>query len=1115
MRSYNSRSQKVRSDSSRHHKMIGGVDEYGNNHLDEINFVNIEKILGKNFLDVVNNIESGTIEKVDDNYVNKITGIAAMFRKLDGNIKDAGGNRTSSSDMYNLIFNEEIKVPTDYYYIPWNDLLFGNTNNVSQLIRYKINTTTKPAEAGKPETHSASVSIIFEIAARCYFACYPNFPPDINMIYENPILTAIQENNMTGYRKIDSIFTDKEYNLGECIGNFWEGIKNDTEINNFVDNLKTGADPQINNDYTLFIEAATNLSNKYLVNRPASGISGPSSPASPRREFGAAPPPKPIHYDDMSMFDFPPRTHHPPMTGGRSNTKKQIGGDDTNITTLIDIINIVRAIPFKNNNFMSVLFNPILAGNNFGGPTGSKAITSAKIGEKTYKFLYLGSTLLSVPYDVDFLATIKEFIENINNKDDGWIYMIIYMLIIEHVYIGDVDAVDLIHNLPKLSIEDFRTNYHKFLLSYEFKDKNFHNYIKPELDSTVIIETDDFTTNLDDSHVLKFYEDTINDSANFDTYNRFFKLVDTSGTRVPLNSAITDDATKYRLVPRRESDPGEMRGGGNGDDLVFFSILPALTAPVTVTIEGTSVALDPGQNFIGQVARNAYANLEYDIDVRSTTGGSPVKYKKTLVEIKDIVSSPDAVVSVGAYDGAMERLANRDDKDTTRWINIENNLNENILQQANKDQYEWKYKDGKYEAKTGATVDQGAVCNFVDDDKQDCMRDVIKCIESKECDDMIDLDYKSNMDPTFLKEAVVKINPIIAYEILKRFAFGSIEEIGKDAKLQGIKYYKVQSVNSWIKDFKSEDEGRECGNMHGDMCGSIYKVLGKPTFDKIKKLMEDNKPLFFEFLSYLVEWVNANPQVLNRELNFGNLYQAHDKDRLKPDKQFDKFYNVSPYKKASDIARRVRCSVQQVSSVIGGVRDFGWGYLQSGGNVQMPLNRNVIGNPHSKYSYEMDGGRIASHVSNEIELLKTPFAYETFKDIYSQLEGAIKLFDGATIATKTTDEINTKLEKLKNDEVELQESLLNFYKRIELFKASGGKINPFNTDNEEFKYLLKKHAGLLQQDAAYTRRATNLLDVYNTLAKAIEEMARSYTNSKNGNERVHRPLNRSYTFKKR
>lgn len=143
-------------------------------------------------------------------------------------------------------------------------------------------------------------------------------------------------------------------------------------------------------------------------------------------------------------------------------------------------------------------------------------------------------------------------------------------------------------------------------------------------------------------------------------------------------------------------------------------------------------------------------------------------------------------------------------------------------------------------------------CTFVSG--ADCPRLMMKCIKDGSCKQFFRLTF--DVKPhgiTDVKQAVMKINPHTAYRLLGRLGFGVYLD---DAEPGKMRYYKIQSVDSWENDLRnmSKPDGCDCMKrmVTTDLQREILNVLNSP-----------RGVAFKEYLKVLVEWVNANPTVLN------------------------------------------------------------------------------------------------------------------------------------------------------------------------------------------------------------------------------------------------------------
>ena len=167
-------------------------------------------------------------------------------------------------------------------------------------------------------------------------------------------------------------------------------------------------------------------------------------------------------------------------------------------------------------------------------------------------------------------------------------------------------------------------------------------------------------------------------------------------------------------------------------------------------------------------------------------------------------------------------------------------------------------------------------CTFISN--KDCPQIMKQCIDSEDCDGFLDLDFSISPGMTGLQDLVKKINPWTAYTILLRMGFGSYLADPEPGKMR---YYKVQSVDSWSKELL-----RGCFDPD---CNSLERVVGK-LFPKLKAVVSDpSRSSFLVYLETLVAWVNANPTVLNPD-------EYEEKQKVHPKGLYGIYSYKSPYK---------------------------------------------------------------------------------------------------------------------------------------------------------------------------------------------------------------------------
>jgi len=369
------------------------------------------------------------------------------------------------------------------------------------------------------------------------------------------------------------------------------------------------------------------------------------------------------------------------------------------------------------------------------------------------------------------------------------------------------------------------------------------------------------------------------------------------------------------------------------------------------------------------------------------------------------------------------------------------------------------------------------------------------------CGQFTDFNYDINDDPDIQKREVMKINPAAAFGILKKFRFGSRLSKEETYPFPGFRRYKVQTVASWIEELLSEtDRCRTEQPIVKPRCGTLKEQLGDSA-QKIIAMARDPtkaKHKFFDYLDILVQWVNANPQVLNPE-EVKNP-EMGSKNWPKINNSFRTYDYVNPYRPAQIRLTNMSCGLERLkSSIVNELSGSNGASMISSiasvpVNIEMPLSRQafVSSNPLGNISmFPMIGGGTGIYDTEyELQNLNNQYGYMLFDQIFKDLTDIGNDRMGSSKRVKLSDksyqDIQAKLAKFKNLEVEIRKALANTIERNKLYQNSHGYINPYDVENgNQLKALLAKHSNLMNLSTAYNKKAINLIDLFQTITKAI------------------------------
>jgi len=624
-------------------------------------------------------------------------------------------------------------------------------------------------------------------------------------------------------------------------------------------------------------------------------------------------------------------------------------------------------------------------------------------------------------------------------------------------------------------------------------------------------------SNLTDPIIWNFYEKTVVPKK--DWYNTYFNLVkidEPNSQNIALDKAAMiseSERPKYRLNIKRESGysrlNGEQRGGAYGD-YIFISYLPPYPSNLGDLWFSRDSSYRVPKNLLSE---DAIRTIAREVDRQGTDGNVTIfnlslKPSEFLTVSNRVASRGFGVFGTKDFIDRILRAVKPLDISniTPAWENYEARLSEHMLREQSKwerDGDNFVLKNDKGDTETTMAGDN---CKFIGQSVAECLDVFSRCLgdSSSEftpaCQEILEFNFDINPAITKLKEDVMKINPVVAFAILRKLKFGSYLAEEENDPFHGFRRYKVQSVGSWIEELASGADRCGPGTSAAPIVGCddtrpLRQQLGEDVARKILDMLKDpSKHNFFKYLDILVQWVNANPQVLNPE----EVKRVHKRTGYPPvNDSFNIYSHLNPYKPAEVRLRSLSCELERLKSSV--VNDL------SGSNTaavisaissvpfgtSMPLGRPGFVNPVPLANIlPMYGGGLFE-TADELQSLGNPYGHELFSQLYKSLVGSMDSLLGDSkdkrmrLSNTTTQNIESKLDKLKRTEEELRRQITGFIKKNQLFQASHGYVNPFPLENGNFAAVLSKHSNLLNLGSAYNRRAVNLIDMYQTIARAI------------------------------
>ena len=649
------------------------------------------------------------------------------------------------------------------------------------------------------------------------------------------------------------------------------------------------------------------------------------------------------------------------------------------------------------------------------------------------------------------------------------------------------------------------------------------------------------TNTLATPEIQKFYNDVVSKDIRF--YEKFFNLVRFAVTadgsapsgEVPLGAAVglsADELKKYRLnvkkVQGRSYLSGIQRGGQYGD-IVLTTLIPDFTDVVkdVWVSRANRIAHNelPGAEAIREIVRKVYT---------SPPGTKTITIGPVNLQIADVIRrASQGVFGVNyatVFNLALSKVALGQAPGLTQaWKESELKLSDHMLKEASRWEREgdmFVLKDEKGETIATQPEDN---CAFIKDTNE-CLAFFEGCAIAEgdafpeACKKILDpafFNFDTNTAMNVLVDEIKKINPFAAFAILKQFKFGESLEEEPNHPVPGFRRYKVQSVGSWLEELLAgTDRCAKPSAIKQDPCGTLKEQLGDVANIIIAMANDPTKKPFFNYLDVLVHWVNANPQVLNKEETKGCI-GVGDQKYPKADKSFNMYSYRNPYKPAEIRLRDMSCGLERLkgsimnelagaqgATIISSVASVPYG-------IEMPFARPGFTNPLPLGNYfpaAMYGGGQYDTLF-ELQNINDQFGYKLFYEIYVYFVNtmaSMRCNKKIGLSQDSKGKIQSKLESFKQAEEELRKDIARLLEQNKLYQASRGHVDVSQiTDENQLKAVLAKHSNLLKRSATYNKKAINMIDLFQTISKAI--LGKMEGNCQDGTtKKYERPLTANY-----
>lgn len=653
---------------------------------------------------------------------------------------------------------------------------------------------------------------------------------------------------------------------------------------------------------------------------------------------------------------------------------------------------------------------------------------------------------------------------------------------------------------------------------------------------------------LNNNDIFQLYQEDV--LAHPDIYSKYFNLIkydpknpnDILNPNVDLNTDeaknINDSNRKfYRLNAKKKSGYiSEFQLGGANDygRVIFIANLPMWNASIGdiwITYKSKVPVNAKTADIIKEIATVTFNNFATNKTITLFPGIDLTRAE--LIFLVQNLPSPFFGNAADIEKNFLKRItSDPSNLSQERWFEMENIISEDMLRENNKWHRNVKTREYEKIDDSGAVIETKIEenCSLFEDENA-CLQFLYNCLNDaaisdknsyeKFCGKLLRLNFKIPGQDK-LKELVQKMNPMVAYNILRYFRYGYYTET-ITTPVKNVTRYRVQSVTSWIKELLEDPEScsQTIPNKKNFPCGTLRQQLGKLGDEIEGFIKKGSNDDFFRFMSILVSWVNANPQVLNPaetgkiEPFVGNYPKLSDAYKI--------YTYKNPYNKTIYRLENMNCGLSElranihaglmgvnanttISNITSVPRGTNMPLTHFGFDFPVPLNQfNQFG------QFGGNTNIIDTHAS--LQQINEPLGYLIFNDIYRDILQTMTSTFGENkmkLSSDTIQKIETKLNNLKTNEVELKKSLADLIQRNKLFQATRGFVNPFNANDKEFEELKKKHANLLNLGNSYNRRATNMIEYFQTMIDTILKRIDEIDKKNNNHSGYNRPLISGY-----
>ncbi|RYE12637.1 MAG: hypothetical protein EOP34_10425 [Rickettsiales bacterium] len=272
---------------------------------------------------------------------------------------------------------------------------------------------------------------------------------------------------------------------------------------------------------------------------------------------------------------------------------------------------------------------------------------------------------------------------------------------------------------------------------------------------------------------------------------------------------------------------------------------------------------------------------------------------------------------------------------------------------------------------------------------------------------------------------------------------------------------------------------------------------------------------FLRYLAILVDWVNANPQVLNEEERDPSTYVSIG-DYPEPNKSYKIYQYIAPKAKKDQVnVRNLLNAIFNLKvSLLNGTAGFNGTRI---GSDVFGMPNNIV-SPFSQYAYSsalpttnvtLIGKMAGGDVTKSMSELVRPYSSEILEDIFNTLLNTMdNISSPRRLALKdhSREQMKDRINNLKKLECDLMEQFRKAGLKYQLYKASDGYIMPGNIRDSDLDTVLKKHENLLDLSHVYNRKATTVLDMF----KIILEVIVDKSDNNAGKVKYTRPMNATY-----